>query len=48
MYSGAFGWIPGLDLDFGLGAENTVDEVLASGGDTYTQDFLTSSSKWSS
>ena len=39
MYSGASGWIPGLDLDFGLGAENTVDEVLASGGDTYYAGF---------
>ena len=39
MYSGASGWIPGLDLDFGLGSENTVDDVLASGGDTYYAGF---------
>ncbi|HSG91289.1 MAG TPA: ammonium transporter [Pseudomonadales bacterium] len=35
MYSGATegGWIPSFGL--GIGAENTVEDVLASGGDTY-------------
>ena len=35
MYAGASegGWIPA--LGFGIGAENTAEEVLASGGDTY-------------
>ena len=33
MYGDGSGWMPA--FGFGIGAENSVDEVLASGGDTY-------------
>jgi len=39
MYSGANGWLSGLDFDFGLGEDNAVADVIASGGDTYYAGF---------